>query len=49
MESYFLYMKEFYPGWLMRLYLDPSGLNDSSRSDLCSLVCKSSRFLWLLL
>jgi hypothetical protein len=32
---------QLYPGWTMRLYLDPSNLSSSSVSDLCELSCQT--------
>ncbi|XP_023347972.1 uncharacterized protein LOC111716729 isoform X2 [Eurytemora carolleeae] len=37
------YLDEYYPGWIMRLYLDPTNLNLNASHDLCALSCKSNR------
>ncbi|XP_023341272.1 uncharacterized protein LOC111711215 [Eurytemora carolleeae] len=42
-ENNLNYLDEHYPGWIMRLYLDPTNLNLNASHDLCTLSCKSNR------
>ncbi|XP_023332449.1 uncharacterized protein LOC111704444 [Eurytemora carolleeae] len=42
-ENNLNYLDEYYPGWNMRLYLDPTNLNRNASHDLCTLSCKSNR------
>ncbi|XP_023348814.1 uncharacterized protein LOC111717550, partial [Eurytemora carolleeae] len=36
-------LDKYYPGWIMRLYLDPTKLDNNASNNLCTLSCDTNR------